>query len=208
MTLFNKDSTLSGYKDGLAHAKKNKSKDYSGLITNPKSWIYGNPAMDSYVTGYDKGYNDGLANKHQIYSSMAKEPNKGDGPKAPNKGNNDGLVGKHQVFSSMPKGSYKGGNVSNFQTTHILADADSIESFSQLLSEFKTQLYEKTSDLKTYIDSMENNSWNDENYILFKEIFSAIRHKVDGIEGSIIDQSMLPKLQKYIEKIRKAQMKG
>ena len=107
-----------------------------------------------------------------------------------------------------PNPSNSGVNMNTGQNIHTLADANAISDFHAELSQFQRDLVDKTNDLKNFVVSMQNNSWDDENYLEFRQLFSKITHKVIGIETSIIEQSMLPILQNHIEKIRKAQMKG
>lgn len=94
------------------------------------------------------------------------------------------------------------------QNIHTQADADAIAVFQSALAQFNRDLVATTVDLKNFIQSMQHHSWDDENYLEFRQLFSRITHRVEGIEGRVIEQSMLPILQAHIETIRQAQMKG
>jgi len=177
MSILNADNTKKGYENGLRDATENRAKDYTGLVSSLKSWLLGNKAMDSYVKGYDIGYENGLSKSHEIY---------------------------YQPIIH----SQSGVMMNTGQNIHTLADSDSISDFYNALSQFSKNLSDKTIDLKNFIVSMQSHSWDDENYLKFRQLFSRITHRVEGIEGSVIDQSMLPILQAHIDKIRQAQMEG
>lgn len=116
------------------------------------------------------------------------------------------LAKQHDIY--YKDSSNSGGNMSTGQNIHALADTNAIADFHSELSQFKRDLVDKTNDLQNFVMSMQSNSWDDENYMEFRQLFSNITHKVTGIEGSVIEQSMLPVLQNHIDKIRQAQMKG
>lgn len=63
----NPDLTQAGYADGLRHGEAGQPKDQSRVIQHPKTWVFGNPAMDSYFEGYNQGHADGLAKRHGVY---------------------------------------------------------------------------------------------------------------------------------------------
>ena len=177
MSIFNADNTKKGYENGIRDATINKSKDYTGLVSSVKTWLLGNEAMDSYVKGYDIGYEHGLAKSHDVYYQS----------------NNTSKAGV-----TMNTG----------KNIHTLADSGAISDFYNALSQFSKDITDKTIDLKNFVVSMQSQSWDDENYMKFRQLFSRITHRVEGIEGSVIDQSMLPILQAHIDKIRQAQMEG
>ena len=113
---------------------------------------------------------------------------------------------QYEIYYPKPLNS--GANMNTGQNIHALADANAISDFYAELSQFKRDFMDKTNDLQNFIMSMQSNSWDDENYMQFRQLFSNITHKAAGIEASIIEQSMLPVLENHIERIRKAQMKG
>ena len=113
---------------------------------------------------------------------------------------------QYEIYYPNPSNS--GANMNTGKNIHALADANAISDFYAELSQFKRDFMDKTNDLQNFIISMQSNSWDDENYMQFSQLFSNITHKATGIEASIIEQSMLPILQNHIERIRKAQMKG
>jgi hypothetical protein len=57
----NPDQTQTGYADGLRHGEAGQPKDQGGVVKHPKTWVFGNPSMDSYFEGYNQGHADGLA---------------------------------------------------------------------------------------------------------------------------------------------------
>jgi len=186
MSILSSDDSQRGAKDGSTHAKAGKDKNLRGMGNSLKFAVWGNDAADSYAKAYYKAYDGELAKKYDIYYDNSS-----------NKG-----------FGTGSGPSNSGGVMYTGQNIHALADTNAIADFHAELSQFKRDLVDKTNDLKNFIMSMQSNSWDDENYIEFRQLFSNITHKVTGIEGSILEQSMLPVLQNYIEKIRQAQMKG
>lgn len=164
--------------------------------------------------GYENGINhaeDGKAKDYTGMVSSAKTLLHGSKAmdsysKGYDTGYDHGLAKKHDVYSSSNTTS--GASMNSGQNIHTLADADAIADFQAALAQFNRDLVEKTVDLKNFILSMQHHSWDDENYLEFRQLFSRMTHRVEGIEGSVIEQSMLPILQEHIEKIRQAQMRG
>lgn len=128
--------------------------------------------------------------------------------KAYDTGYDHGLAKKHDVHYPSSSDATSGATMNSGQNIHTLADADAIADFQSALAQFNRDIAERTIDLKKFILSMQNHSWDDENYLEFQQLFSRITHRVEGIEGSVVEQSMLPILQSHIDKIRQAQMKG
>ncbi|MCI5149335.1 MAG: hypothetical protein D3916_08100 [Candidatus Electrothrix sp. MAN1_4] len=166
--------------------------------------------------GYNHGIKHAEEGKAKDYTDMASSAktwlhgNKAmdSYAKAYDTGYDHGLAKKHDVYSPSSSNATSGESMTSGQNIHTLADADAIEDFQAALAQFNRDLMEKTVDLKNFIQSMQQHSWDDENYLEFKQLFSRITHRVEGIEGSVIEQSMLPTLQAHIETIRQAQMKG
>lgn len=182
MSIWNSDDSKRGASDAAKDFKAGKDKNLRRMGSSTKAMLYGDAAMDGYAEGYHKVYDGLTAKQYEIYYK-----------------NSSGT-------DISPSNS--GGSMSTGQNIHALADTGAIAEFHAELSQFKCDLVDKTNDLQNFIMSMQSNSWDDENYMEFRQLFSNITHKVTGIESSIIEQSMLPVLQNHIEKIRQAKMKG
>lgn len=160
-------------------------------------------AAKDFKAGKDKNLRRmGLSAKAALYGSDAMDSY----AKSYHKIYDGELAKEHDIY--YKNSSNSGGNMSTGQNIHALADTNAIADFHSELSQFKRDLVDKTNDLQNFVMSMQSTSWDDENYMEFRQLFSNITHKVTGIEGSIIEQSMLPVLQNHIDKIRQAQMKG
>ncbi len=92
------------------------------------------------------------------------------------------------------------------ENIHAVADADALEDFSHVLDQFRKDLMEKTAELKSLIDSMQSETWDDENYVEFTDRFSKLVANIENINSETVDQNMLPVLREHIEKIRQAKM--
>lgn len=179
MFLFDNDDTARGYKDGASDASRNNSKSYIKSGLSLKYWIHGTHVLNSYIDGYNQGYSEELSKANDVYYSRTEK--------------------------SVPN-TPKEVAVSQGNNIKAVANADVIDQFYDELVRFNDALVEATSSLNNYIVSMENNTWADNNYYDFRQLFSKITHRVNGIDESVIKRSMLLLLKEHSDKVRKAKM--
>lgn len=153
--------------------------------------------------GKDKNYLGMISAKFFIYGEAAANSYS----TAYDQGYMHGMAKKNNVF--FPLGNTKStGDCMIHKNNFTIANADAIADFIDDLSLFNKRLSAVTKDMENYIIAMQNGTWDDNNYIEFRRLFARITHRAYGIEHSVIEQSMVPILQAYVEAVRKAQMAG
>ena len=65
MGIFNSNDYQRGNEDGRKDAEAGRDKDYRRAGMTPKFAIYGEKVLDTYVDGYDDGYN--TEKRNEIY---------------------------------------------------------------------------------------------------------------------------------------------
>ncbi|ELY5178862.1 hypothetical protein SNE85_000724 [Vibrio cholerae] len=170
---------------------------------------------DDSKRGYEKGIADaeqgkdknhlgmGLSAKFLLYGNDSSSSY----VKAYDQGYLHGMAKQYGVFYP-PSVTTTTGTAMQANNIHATANDEAIASFQEQVAQFGKQLAELTRELHNYIAFMQQGSWDDPNYLEFRQLFSRLTHRVEGIEHSVIQQSMLPVLQNHIEAIRAAQMKG
>lgn len=177
--IFNSDQTPQGYADGIQDAESNKSKDYSRVTKHPKTWVFGQAAMDSYASGYDKGHGDGLAKQHGVYQpSSTPNPTPSGGSTMQGSGNN----------------------------IHATIQPDAVEQFVTDLRLFQREAAQLTSNLHDAVRSLEDGRWNDPNYHEFLSRVMRVVQQMEHIDDNLIAQQMVPQLERLITAARNAKV--
>jgi len=114
MAILNTNAYRTGFDAGIAAAESGKEKDYRSVAKSWKTWVWGSPAMDTFIQGYDEGYAKGLAKVHGVYT-------KGE-----------------RAMQGGPSGT-SGGSSGGM---HALADSDAIEGLIAELQRFGPALRE------------------------------------------------------------------
>ncbi len=65
MSILNSNDYQRGNEDGKKDARAGRDKDYSRAGLTPKFAIYGNKVLETYIEGYNDGYN--TEKRNQIY---------------------------------------------------------------------------------------------------------------------------------------------
>lgn len=66
---FNPDLSKQGSKAGAKDSSAGKPKSTSGVVSEPKAWVFGTPAVDSYASSYHKAYDNESAKLQGVYQS-------------------------------------------------------------------------------------------------------------------------------------------
>lgn len=141
------DYTPNGYKDGIKDGKKGKPKSHFGTFKRSLInyvWQSDN-AIDSYSSGYNTGYTDGLRVKYDIYSSQT--------------GGIMNSLAQQLGFLEQAKGAIKhnknildGARDQYGNQVNAMHNADFLKEYADELAERKDRLSRKTDDVIDELD--------------------------------------------------------
>lgn len=141
------DYTPNGYKDGIKDGKKGKPKSHFGTFKRSLInyvWQSDN-AIDSYSSGYNTGYTDGLRVKYDIYSSQT--------------GGTMSSLAQQLGFLEQAKGAIKhnknildGARDQYGNQVNAMHNADFLKEYADELAERKDRLSRKTDDVIDELD--------------------------------------------------------
>lgn len=80
MSIFNSDLSPEGFSKGFDDSAQGKPKSHHGTYRHWKYWVWGNAALDSHNTAYDKGYDWQQAKAAGVFSSESDVTSKQSNP--------------------------------------------------------------------------------------------------------------------------------
>lgn len=175
MAILNSNSYRTGYEAGIAAAESGKEKDYRSVAKSWKTWVWGSPGMNTFIQGYDEGYEKGLAKVHGVYTTEER-----------------GMQGT----SSGTSGGTSGG-------MHALADSAAIEGLITELQRFGQVLREDTGELQAFVQGLGGRYWDDANYQEFLGRFARLVGRVAEIESDLIERDMVATLRDHAERVKR-----
>lgn len=174
----NTDLSTPGFTDGHRDGKAGKEKNYTGQLKHLKTWLWGNPAMDSYSRSYDQGHSVGQAESRAVFSTTT----------------------SHQ--STQPS---TGGRPMARQTS-LAHQIELLENLKSYLMEFQERLIGVSANYERKLDNLySEGGMIDEFHARYMEnavvpVQEKIRELVDQIEGND-----LPAVRQLIEYLQEGQ---
>lgn len=176
---FNPDLSQQGTQAGARDAAASKPKNVSGMAQEPKTWVFGKPAMDSYANSYHQAYDNESAKRQGVYQTSPASP----------------------PFSQVNAQAKVANTLSiTGQGIHAVIKPDQVDVFLTSLMQFKQQLESITQAMNGVVISRGGYVWDDINYHEFISRWARIRLQVEQIEQQL--QTAKPQLEAYIQAAR------
>lgn len=67
MDIFNRDLFAEGADQAFKDVEAGKPKDARGVLRQFKAWFWGNDGIDSYIKGYNEGYEKAILKEHNVF---------------------------------------------------------------------------------------------------------------------------------------------
>jgi hypothetical protein len=74
MDMFNRDLFAKGSEQAFKDVEAGKPKDARGVVRHFKAWFWGDDGIDSYIKGYNEGYEKAILKEHNVFYPPAEPP--------------------------------------------------------------------------------------------------------------------------------------